>query len=133
MNREHRHRAARRAGSDAVGPAGENHRHPGSKDQTRAVSIGQETELLCQNVAGFEIRRQQDVGIASDLGANALRASGLLADGVVKRQRPIQDAACNLPSLGHLAKRRGINGGRHLRSHRLHSCQDGYLGFFETE
>src|SRR5213594_857857 len=87
MNREHCYRAARCAGSDAVGPAGENHRHPGSQDQTRAVSIGQETKLFCQNVAGLEIRRQQDVWIASDLGANTFRSSRLLADGVVKCQR----------------------------------------------
>jgi hypothetical protein len=132
MNREHRHGAACRAGSDTVGPAGEDHRHPGSQDQTRAVCVGQETELLRKNVARLEIRRQQDVGITGDLGANAFGSSRRLADGVVKRQRSIQDGAGNLSAFRHLAECSGIDGGGHLRSHGLHSRKDRHLGFFET-
>src|SRR5215831_3201698 len=88
MDGEHSYRTARRAGSNAVRSAGENHRHLGSQSQTRAVSLGKETELLCQNVAGFEIRCQQDVRIACNLRANTFCSSCLLADGIVKCLRP---------------------------------------------
>jgi hypothetical protein len=74
------------------------------------------SELLGQNVSGLEIRRQQNVRITSDLGANTLCSSRFFADGVVKRQRSIQDDPLDLPAIGHLAKRGSIDGGRHLRS-----------------
>jgi hypothetical protein len=38
---------------------------------------------------------------------------------VVERQRAVQDSTLDLAALGHLAQRRGVERGRHLRIHRL--------------
>src|ERR1700751_4074073 len=57
----------------------------------------------------------------------------MLGDCVVKGERPVQDAASDLPPLGHLAECRGIEGGGHLRGHSFHCRKNGDLRLFEPE
>ena len=40
--------------------------HARAEHEAGAVGVGQEAELLGEDVAGFEIGREQDVGIAGD-------------------------------------------------------------------
>ena len=56
------------------------------------IGVGQERQLLGQHVAGLEIGHQQDVGIARDLGADALDRRRLLADRVVEGERAVEQA-----------------------------------------
>ena len=130
MGRQHRDSATGNPRPHAVGPAGQDDRHPRAEHQPGAVGIGQEAELLGQDVAGFEIRREKNVGIAGDLRVNALGFGGLLADRVVERQWAVENAAGDLSALGHLAKRRGVDRGRHLRSHRFDRGENRDLGPF---
>ena len=79
VRREHRDRAAGDARPHAVGAAGENDRNAGAEHEAGAVGVGEEAELLGEDVAGLEIGREQDVGIAGDLGVMPLiRAASLL-------------------------------------------------------
>ena len=55
-----------------------------------AVGVGQEAQLLRHHVARLEVGREQDVGIAGHLGVDALDLRRLAADGVVERQRPVE-------------------------------------------
>ncbi len=52
---------------------------------------------------GFEIGHDEDLRAARDLGFDALDLRGLGIDGVVEGERPIEDAAGDLPALGHFA------------------------------
>ena len=76
MGREQRHGAARDPRSHAVGAAGQDDRHARAEDETRAVRVGQEAELLGQHVARLEIRHEEDVRIAGDLRFDALDPRG---------------------------------------------------------
>ena len=48
-------------------------------------------------------------------------------DRVVERQRAVEDAAGDLPAVGHLAQRAGFDRGRHVRIDRLHRRQDRHV------
>ena len=68
-------------------------------------ALARKRQLLGQNVAGFEVRHQQDVRIAGDLGQDPLGLGRLLADRVVEGQRTVEHAAGDLAAIGHLAQR----------------------------
>ena len=101
--------------------------HTRAEHQTGAVGVGQEAQQLGEDVARFEIRREQNVGIAGDLGANSLCLGGLLADRIVESQRAVEKAAGDLPAVGHLAQSRGVQGRRHLRIHRFNGGENGHF------
>src|SRR5262245_13291647 len=61
---EHRDGAAGDARADAVGPARQDNRDFCAQHEAGALGVGQKDQLLRENVAGFEIRRQQDIRIA---------------------------------------------------------------------
>ena len=90
MRGQHRDGAARDSRSHAVGAAGEDDRHARAEHQPGAVGVGQERQLLGQHVAGLEVGHEQDVGIAGDLGVDALYPRGVTADGVVEGKRAIE-------------------------------------------
>ena len=46
--------------------------HSGAEDEAGAVRIGEESELLGEHVAGFEIRDEQNVGIAGNRRSECL-------------------------------------------------------------
>ena len=92
VRHQHRDRAAGNPRPDAVGAAGQDDRHPGAEHEPGAVGIGEEAELLGEDVAGLEIGNEQDVRIARDLRPDALDLRRLRADRVVERQRSVEDA-----------------------------------------
>ena len=57
---------------NAVGAARQDDRHACAEDEPGAVGVGQEAELLGQDVAGLEIWREENVRIAGDLRLDAL-------------------------------------------------------------
>jgi hypothetical protein len=79
-----------------------------------------EDQVLGKHVPGFEIGHHEDLGTPCDLGFDALDLCRLGIDGIVAGERPIEDAAGDLPALGHLAKRGGIDGRRNFRAYRFH-------------
>ena len=84
-------RAARDPRPHAVGAAGQDDRHARAEHEAGAVGVGEEAQLLGQDVAGLEVGHEQDVGIAGDLGRDALDRRRLLADRVVERQRAVEE------------------------------------------
>ena len=98
----------------AVGAAREYDRHPGAEHQSGAVGIREKAELFGEDVARFEVGCEQDVRVARDLGHDALHFCRFLADGVVERERAIEQATRDLSALGHLAQRCRVDGGAHL-------------------
>ena len=72
-------------------------------------------------------------GSPATVGANALGLGGLPADGVVERQRAIEDAAFDLAAVGHLAERGGIDRGGHLRVDGLDGGQNRDLRLTDAE
>ena len=120
-------RAARDARSHAVGAARQDDRHARAEHEPGAVGVRQKAELLGEHVARLEVWHEQDVGIAGDLRLDALHPRGLFADGVVERQRAIEHAAGDLPALGHLAQRGGVERGLHLGVDGLDGGENGNL------
>src|SRR5262249_52426371 len=92
----------------AVGTAGQDDRDSRPEYQSGAVRVCQETELLGENVRGFQVRGEQNVRIARDVRVDAFRLCRILADRVVKRQRTIDQTALDLPAVGHFTERRSV-------------------------
>src|SRR6187401_2479408 len=90
MGRERGYRATGDARSEAVGPAREDDRHERSKNESGAVGVRQEAQLLRDHVARLEIGREQDVSIARHLRRDPLHLRRVATDGVVEGQRPIE-------------------------------------------
>ena len=65
--REHSNRATGDSGANPVGATCQDDRHPRAQNETGAVGVRQEAELLGEHVARLEVRNQEDVGIAGDL------------------------------------------------------------------
>src|SRR5207302_8097645 len=59
---------------------------------------------------------------------DVLDPRGFYVDRIVERQRPIEQAAGDLPAIGHLAKRRSLDSGRDLGDDGLYRRQNGYSG-----
>ena len=55
-----------------IGAAGQDDRQPGAQHDARAVGAVKKSQLLGQHVAGFQVRHQQDVGLAGDRRDDAL-------------------------------------------------------------
>ena len=130
---EEAHGAGGQASLDVVGAAGQDDRHAGPEDDARGVGVGHEGELLGQHVAGLQVGDQEHVGIAGDLGPDVLDLRGGLADRVVHRQRPVDEAAGDLAAVGHLAQGGGLQRGRDLGIDRLDRREDGDLGQGDPE
>jgi hypothetical protein len=79
-----------------------------------------EDQVLGKHVPGFEIGHHEDLGAARDLGFDALDLRCLGIDGIVEGEWPVEDAAGDLPPVGHLAERGGVDGRRNFRGHRFH-------------
>ena len=107
--------------------------HARAEDESCAISIGEKAELLRQHVSGLEIRDEQNVGIAGDPRDDALDPRRVFADGVVERQRPVQQPSLDLPALGHLAQRGGVQRRGHLRVDRFDSSQDRDFRFADAQ
>ena len=90
-----------------------------------ASALTEECEILGEHVAGLEIGHDEDLRAPGDCGFDALDLRRLGIDGIVEGKRPVEDAAGDLPAVGHLAERGGLDGGRNFRSHRLDRGKDG--------
>ena len=62
-----------------------------------------------------------------------LGLGGLNVDGVIHRQRPVDDTALDLASLGHLRKDCGIDGRGNLRVDHFHGGEDADLRLVDAE
>ena len=76
-----------------VRAAGEHDRHARPEHDACRVGLGEEGELLGQDVARLEVGREQDVRIPGDLRLDALGFGRLLADGVVHCQGTVEHGA----------------------------------------
>ena len=124
IGHERGHGAGGQPGDRRVGPAGEDDRHAGAEHDAGGIGIGQEGQALGEHVAGLEIRNDEDIGLPGHRRLDLLDLRGTEIDGVVERQRPIEDPARDLPAVGHLAQSRGLDGRGHLRVDGLHRRQD---------
>ena len=89
--------------------------------------------MLGQDVARFQIGNQQNVSVARHLGLDALDFRRHLANGVIHRQRPVQQPAGDLPPVGHLAQRGGVGGRGDLDADGFHRRQNRHLGFLNPQ
>src|SRR5262249_52842525 len=119
--------------TDAVRTARQNDGDTRPEYQSGAVRVCQKAELLGENIRRLQVRSEQNVRIARDVRVNAFRLGSVLADSVVKRERAIDQSAFDLPAVGHFAKGRGVERGRHLRVDRFDRGEDRDLGLVATE
>jgi len=82
--------AARNPRADTVGAAGENDRHARAENKTGAVGPREEGQDLCEDIARFEVGREQNIRVSCDLRVDAFGQRRLLAYGVVECKRPVQ-------------------------------------------
>jgi hypothetical protein len=94
---KHRHGTRSHARAHGIRARGENDRHARAEYHSRRVRLGEERQVFGQHVAGFEIGHDENLGAAGDRGCDAfdLRCFGI--DGVVERQRAVEDAAVIWP------------------------------------
>ena len=116
-----------------VGAARQNHRHASAHDQSGHLCARHERQFFVHHVAGFDIGRDEDVGLPGDRRFHALDPRRLLVHRNVEIQRTIDDAADDLPAIRHLGERGRINGRGHLRIHRLDGCEDRNLGLRDSQ
>ena len=133
MSHQHGNRTTGNSRPHAVGPAGQNHGHSCAQNHACAVGIREKAQLLGEDVAGFEIRGKQNVRIAGNRGLNAFGLGRLFADGIVKRQRPIQNAALDLSAFSHLAECGRVDRGRHFRGDGFDGGENRDFWFFQAE
>ena len=119
------HRAGREAGLHRVGAAGEHDRHARAQHDAGGIGVGEEGQALGQHVAGLEVGHDQHVGATGHRRHDLLHARGLGVDGVVERERAIEDGPGDLAAIGHLAQRGGLDRRRHLGIDVLHRREDG--------
>ena len=93
MRGQHRDSATRNSRTDVVGSARQDNRHACAQNQTRAVCIGKEAQLLGEDVPRLEIGNEENVWITGDLGLDPFDFRRLFADGIVEGERTVQDAA----------------------------------------
>src|SRR5699024_7060357 len=93
------------------------------------LALGGVHQRLVADVAGLDIREQQDVGMAGG-GAvlGALVGGGLRVDGDVHGQRAVHNAAGDAAVLVHLAQFVGVHGAGHLGVDHLNGGQRGDAG-----
>ena len=91
--------------------------------RTKPAEFGlrQEDEILGEHIAGLEIGHDQDLGASGDRRMDPFDLRCIHVDGVVECQRPVEDAAGDLPAVGHLAQRGRVDGRRNLGRDRLDS------------
>ncbi len=118
------HRRGADAHTYAVGAAGQDHRHARAEHDAGDVGAGEVHQLLGEHVAGLDVRHDQDVGAARDRRLDALGGRGVHVDRIVEGERSVEDAAADLPAIGHLAQRRRVERGLHVRIHGLDRRED---------
>ena len=79
------------------------------------IGLGEIGQILRQHVAGLEVRHDQDLRPAGHLGFDALDPRGFGIDRVIEGKRSVENAAGDLPAVGHLAERGRFDGRRNLR------------------
>ena len=90
IGKERRHRGGRHPRPRRVRPRRQHDRHAGAQHDAGAIGLGEIGEILCQHVAGFEIRHDQDLRPARDLRLDALDPRGFQVDGVVEGERSVE-------------------------------------------
>src|SRR5262249_9563174 len=103
MAKERCNGAGGHARPDIVCARGEDDRHPRAEHDPCRIRLREESEILGQHVAGFEIRHDEDMRLAGDRRFDALDARSLWADRIVEGKRPVELATLDLPTIGHLA------------------------------
>ena len=93
---EHRDRAGGEPGDERIGPAGQDDRHPRAEHDAGGIGAGHEGQALGEHVARLEVGHQQDVGAAGHRRIDLLDARRLGVDGVVERQRAVDERAGDL-------------------------------------
>ena len=130
---DERHRARRDACLARVGAAGQHDRHARTEHDAGARRAAEVLELLREHVAALEVGHDQDVGGTGDIGNDPLGARGGSGHGVVESERPVDDGAFDLAAVGHLAQRRGIQRGRHVRIDGLDRGEDSHARPLDAE
>src|SRR5690349_14670974 len=119
FGKEHADGAGGEARPHVVGARCQDNRHPRAQYEARRIRPRQESQVLRQHVAGFEIGDDEDLRPAGDFGPDALDACRFRVDRIVEGERSVEDAAGYLPAFGHLAECGRIDGRGDLRRHRL--------------
>ena len=71
-------------------------------------------QILRQHVAGLEVGHDQDLRFTCDSGVDAFYPRGLRINRIVEGERAVEDGTRDLAAVGHLAKRRRVDGPRYL-------------------
>src|SRR5215813_1705124 len=121
---EHRSRARGQPAANRIGARRQDNGDAGAQHDPGRIGPAEENEILGQHVAGFQIRHDKDLGSPGDRRLYSLDACRFWIDCVVEGQRPVEDAAGDLSSIGHLAERRSLDGGWDLRGHGFNSGED---------
>src|SRR5262245_65767147 len=82
--------------ANRIGSTRQDDRNLRAQNETGAVGVRQEAELLGEHIPGLEARHEKDVGIAGDRRLDTLDLRGFCADRVVERPWAIQAAARDL-------------------------------------
>ena len=79
-----------------------------------ASAPGEEGQAFREHVSGFEIGHDQHIGAARHRRDDLFERGRRRADGIVERERAVEQGAGNLTAIGHLAQRRGLERGGNL-------------------
>ena len=89
---------------------------------------GHEGELLVHHVAGFDVGRDEDIGFAGNRCLHAFDSRRFLVDSDVEIEWTIDNAADDLPTIGHLGEHSCVDRRLHLGIDCLDRGKDRHLG-----
>ena len=103
------------------------------KHNPGGIGLGQEDQVLCEQVAGFKVGHDQDLRTPRHRRMDALDRSRFGVDRIVHRQRPVEQPAGDLTAVGHLAENCRVGGAGDLWVDDLNRRQDRYTRLSEPE
>ena len=117
-----------------IGAGGEDARHLHADEEASLADTGAELGIgLPENVAGFDVREKEAIGVAGDRADEFLDLHGFLVDGDIQGERTVTDAALDLAAVTHLGEHGALDAGRHGVEHLLGSGDEGDLRFRDAE
>src|SRR5262249_46080582 len=101
-----RGRTRRHPAAHGIGARCQDNGHARTEHDPGRIGAAEENEVLGQHVAGFQVWNDKNLGSPGDRRLYSLDPCRFWIDCIVEGERPVEDPASNLSSIGHLAERR---------------------------
>jgi len=132
-NHQQRDGAGTEPGQRLVCATRQNDRNARTKDDACDLCLREIFELLGQHVTGLKIGHDENIRTTGDWRDDALRLGCFRRHCIIEGERPVENAACDLAAVSHLAERRRVKGGPDAFRYRLNGRENGHSRFQDAQ